>query len=139
MQVRQVMTPNTAAVDAGASVAHAILAMMDDDLGWLPATDNGKVVGVLSFADLVIRTFCDGLDPDHARLSGIMSPGPPTCTADALIEDAAHMMGQAQWLLVVDSDNKPSGVVFAGALAEQLPERGLPGDGSCKVSCGKAR
>ena len=58
IQVKDVMTANVRSVDAGSSLTSAAEIILELRIGALPVTEQGKLVGILSYTD-VLRDFVD--------------------------------------------------------------------------------
>lgn len=69
--------------------------------------------------DIAVRAVADGLDPEQACVSDIMSPEPVCCSADQDADEAKQLMGEHQIrrLPVVHEDRRLVGIVSLGDLA----------------------
>jgi CBS domain-containing protein len=108
--------------------------MRDRDIGDVLVVDDGKVLGIVTDRDLVIRWLADGGDVAKARLSDMCSPKLTTVGPDVAVEDAARIMRDKalRRLPVVDS-GKAVGIVSLGDLAVQSdPKSALGGISAAK-------
>jgi CBS domain-containing protein len=130
MLVEEVMTPRVATIDTDSTLAQAAKVMRDDDVGWLPVLADGKVVGVVSDRDLVVRAVSEGRGPDSVKVSQVMSSGPICCRGSQTLEEAEQLMKEkkVRRLLVVDVDGRPAGALSVGDLAARLEDRERAGD-----------
>ena len=89
----------------------AILAMTEKSFGCLGITDDaGKLIGILTDGDLR-RHMTDDLLTHTA--GDVMTPNPKTVRAEMLASSTLEILNSAKItaLFVVDSDNRPSGIV----------------------------
>src|SRR5258708_19252618 len=60
MNVRDVMTRNPRSVAPGDSIQRAACVMKEVDTGFVPIVEDGKVVGVVTDRDIVVRAVAAG-------------------------------------------------------------------------------
>jgi CBS domain-containing protein len=63
MTVADVMTLQPTALEATQAVSEAARAMRDTNIGDVLVTEGGRLVGILTDRDLVVRVLAEGLDP----------------------------------------------------------------------------
>ena len=118
MRISEVMTPNPRTVKAGDSLQAVAQVMRDEDAGVVPVLgDDGRVMGVVTDRDIVIRAVADG--DFQAKVSDICSDDIVTCSPEMSTADAAELMSehQVRRIPVVDQDEKLVGIVSLGDLA----------------------
>ena len=125
--VADVMTKNPATLDVDASALEAAQAMKAGDIGDVVVCDHGKIWGIVTDRDLVVRAMADGTSPDQVKLRDVCSQELTTITPDASIDEAIRLMReQALRRLPVVKGDKPVGIVALGDLAvERDPESAL--------------
>jgi CBS domain-containing protein len=118
MQVSEVMTAQVVTATPQTTVAEAAAQMARIDSGALPVVDQGKVVGLVTDRDIVVRVVATGGSLD-APVSGIMSEGVQSCRKTDTVADAAGKMGaeQIRRLVVLDDDGALAGIVSLGDIA----------------------
>ena len=96
-----------------ASMAAGMMKSMRQDA--VIVIESGRIVGLCTEHDFVIKLIAEGLSPDRTQLSQIMTPRPTTVTADRPLVHALHAMfeGGFRHLPVVDGDGHPLGMVSA--------------------------
>lgn len=117
MNISDVMTPNPKTVKPTDSLQTAAQIMRDEDTGVVPVVEDGRVVGLVTDRDIVIRAIADG---DYAaKVSDIVSDDVITVTPDMPTSEASELMGehQVRRLPVVDAADKLVGIVSLGDLA----------------------
>jgi len=117
MKISEVMTPNPRTVQPGDDIQVAARIMRDEDAGSVPVVEDGRVVGIVTDRDIVIRAVADG-DFD-CTVEDIQSDDVVCATAEMSTAAVAELMGEHQIrrLPVVDDDDRLVGIVSIGDLA----------------------
>lgn len=117
MNVSEVMTPNPRTLELSDTLQDAARIMRDEDTGAVPVCEEGRVVGMVTDRDIVIRAIADG--DYEATMDDIVSDDVVTITADKSTTVAAELMAEHQIrrLPVVDADENIVGIVSLGDLA----------------------
>lgn len=117
--IADIMSTDVRTIQPQESLRRAAQCMRELDVGALPVCDGERLLGMLTDRDIVVRALADGLDPDQACVSDVMSPELEYCTADDDSEDAKRLMGarQLRRLPVVDKHRRLVGIVSLGDLA----------------------
>jgi len=134
--VKDVMSTQIPQVDREAGLPEIIAALLEANTHRLIVTDeNGLVIGLVNDADVVSRVHgpnrrgvlqalrLTGPTPPEKMTAGeLMSPGALTVSAGTpLVEAAAHMMAAGRkWMVVVDEQNHPLGLVDRQILMRAL-------------------
>ena len=107
MKVSDIMSDRVVTIDEREPVIAAARLLKRMNLGALPVTDRGgKLVGMLTDRDIVLRCVASGGDAREMTVEDIMTRGVVTASPDAKVGDAARRMGRGQVrrLPVVDGD-----------------------------------
>jgi CBS domain-containing protein len=117
MKISEVMTPNPRSVKPGDSLQDAARIMRDEDAGAVPVVEDGRVTGMVTDRDIVIRAVADG--DFQAKISDVCSDDVITCSPEMSTADAAQLMSdnQVRRIPVVDSDERLVGILSLGDLA----------------------
>lgn len=93
--------------------------MKEVDTGAVPVSDNGKVVGLITDRDIVLRVVAEGGDL-NGPVSAVMSEDVQTCREDDNLADAAARMGSQQLrrLVVVNDAGRLVGILSLGDIAQ---------------------
>jgi CBS domain-containing protein len=120
-----VMTSTTEAVGESDSVAAAAVVMRDRDVTSVPVCDeNGRLAGVLTDHDIVVRCLAAGWDPYATPTRKLVDDRALTVSADETVESVLLTMAthHVRRLPVVDGEN------LVGMLADTDVARSLPDD-----------
>lgn len=119
MKLREIMSPNVISVHPQESVAVAARLLAHHNIGVLPVcSSDGKLCGVVTDRDLVIRCMAANRAPEQTRVQDVMTGRIVCASSDMDVAVAAHLMGreQVRRLPVID-DGKLRGMVSVGDLA----------------------
>lgn len=119
------MTPRPAFLEQGDSVRDAAKRMADEDVGALPVCDDtGKLLGVVTDRDIVVKLLATGGDADTATVSQLTRDQAEVVTigADDSIEEAMQTMAdhRVRRLPVIDG-TEMVGMVAQADLAQACP------------------
>jgi CBS domain-containing protein len=124
MKISEVMSKTPVTIDSAEAVWQAAATMKSRGYGFLPVTQNRKVVGVVTARDIVTRTMALSGGLSHLPVSSVTSTPPITVDKDLDVEEALMIMRQEDiHRLVVRSDNGQAvGVVSLSDLAHAVPD-----------------
>ncbi len=116
MNVRDVMTRNPRSVAPGDSIQRAACVMKEVDTGFVPIVEDGKVVGVVTDRDIVVRAVAAGscdrpVSEIATRELVFVAPGDSTRDAEKLMSER-----QIRRVAVIES-GRLVGIVSLGDLA----------------------
>lgn len=122
-QVSEIMTPDVQVIEPQETLRRAALLMQELDIGALPVCDGDQLLGMITDRDITVRGVADGLDPDQACVSDVMSGDVQFCTEDQDAQEVMRLMGdkQVRRLPVVDLDKRLVGIVSLGDMALRQP------------------
>jgi CBS domain-containing protein len=121
--VRDTMTSQPTSIDSSQSVVDAARAMRDEDVGSLPVTDQGRLIGVITDRDIVVRVVAEGR-ADSATVAEALSRNPITVTPDYDLDDALKLMARHQVRrLPVVEDERLVGIVAQADVALVAKEK----------------
>ncbi len=93
MKIRDAMTTDITRITPETSLQEAAQKMQDKNTGFMPVCeDNGKLEGVLTDRDIVMRAVAKGLNPKDTPVAGLMSDDVVCCFADDGLEAASNKM-----------------------------------------------
>ncbi|SHE69870.1 CBS domain-containing protein [Seinonella peptonophila] len=95
MKVKDVMTVDVKTVQSTDNLFLAACIMRDENVGLIPVVDEGRLVGVITDRDLAVRGIAEKR-PNSTEVKALMSTVLVSATPEMNLEEAAHMMGNAQ-------------------------------------------
>jgi CBS domain-containing protein len=140
-QVGDVMVRNVQTIDASMNLTQAAQRMRDANVGVLPVVDGGRLRGIVTDRDLVIRGMATGADPSSMRVSDIATHSLIAARPDwplqrAMDTMASHQIGR---LPVIDEHDRVVGMVTLSSLALRSPQQHEALDTAKEVSRRSAR
>jgi len=112
------MTRNVKTAAAGSSLGDVAAIMRDGDMGAVPVVDGGKLVGIVTDRDIVIRGVAEGAGPE-TPISNVMTRDLFSVTPDNFVFEAIRLMGdkQVRRLPVIDSNGELKGIIAMADVA----------------------
>jgi len=104
--VKEVMTRDVRACEPNATVAEAAKVMVQEDVGPVPIVEDGRLVGIVTDRDIVVRVVAEGRDPDASTVGEIASTGLVTVSPGDNLDEALNLLAkrQVRRLPVVEGD-----------------------------------
>jgi CBS domain-containing protein len=126
-KISALMTSEPVTMQATASTLEAARAMRDSDIGAVVVLDNGKVCGIVTDRDIVVRAVAQACDLATTKLRDICSHELTTLEPTDTVEHAVQVMrAKAIRRLPVVQNGKPVGIISLGDLAvERDPDSAL--------------
>jgi CBS domain-containing protein len=122
-QIKDLMTTNPVTCETSTSVVDAAKTMARKDVGPLPVVEGGRIVGLVTDRDLVIRVLAEGRDPQRTTIGEIASTDLVTITPDTSLEEALKLLAkkQVRRLPVVEGD-QVVGIIAQADVARHADE-----------------
>jgi CBS domain-containing protein len=122
MQVQDLMTRDVAILSPYDNLETAARRMADLDVGAFPVGEDGRLVGMITDRDIVVRGLAEGRDAT-ARVKDVMTPEVKYCYHDQHIgEISANMASiQVRRLPVMDRNKRLVGILSLSDLAAVAP------------------
>lgn len=92
--VRDAMTPGVETVTPSQPLRDAAKLMKSGDFGSVPVVEDGRLIGVLTDRDIVVRAVAQGLDTTSAQVGEVVSTGPITIEPDQDLDEALVLMAR---------------------------------------------
>lgn len=129
MKVRQVMTARPITVDAAAPIRAAAEAMRQNGIGNVVVKKDGKICGIVTDRDIVVRALAVGKDPKSTNVEAICSHELLTASPDQDTSEVVNVMRErAVRRLPVVQNGDVVGIVSLGDLALAMDRRSALGD-----------
>jgi CBS domain-containing protein len=122
--VADVMTPGVETTTSAAALPDSARTMREGDFGSMPVVDDGRLVGILTDRDIVVRGVAEGLDPAVARVGDVASRSPVAVSPEQDLDEAMELMAEhrVRRLPVVDGD-RLVGVLSQADVALEAKEK----------------
>jgi predicted transcriptional regulator len=119
MKVSEVMTAQVAAAQPSSSIKSVGKMMSDVDTGAIPVVEDGRIVGLVTDRDIVLRAVAEDANLD-AAVSTIMTDAVQTIGEDESVADAVGKMSslKIRRLLVVNDAGRMVGIVSLGDISK---------------------
>jgi CBS domain-containing protein len=104
--VRDTMTTQPASVERSRPVADAARLMRDQNVGSLPVVEEGRLIGMITDRDIVVRLVAEGRDLESATVGDSYSDQPVTVEPEQELDEALMLMArhQVRRLPVIEGD-----------------------------------
>jgi CBS domain-containing protein len=118
MKVRELMTKQPTTVEPDAKLGEVATLMKQEDCGSIPVVEGGRLVGIVTDRDIVVRGVASGKDPKNQRVSEVMSADPVSIGPDEDVTAAEKVMGDRQIRrLPVVEGGKLVGIIVTAQIA----------------------
>ena len=122
-QIRDVMTGNPTTCEPTATVVDAAKVMAREDVGSVPIVEGGRLVGLVTDRDIIVRTVSEGRDVKTTTVNDVASKNLVTVAPDEDLERALQLMAkhQVRRIPVVEGD-RVVGIVAQADVARAADE-----------------
>jgi CBS domain-containing protein len=117
------MTPSPTVCQPQHTAIEAAELMKREDCGLVPVvSESGKLVGVLTDRDIVVKVVAEGRDPRNTAVSEVMSTEVATCLPQETIQTAMEQMAtrQVRRIPIVERDGSLIGIVAQADIATRV-------------------
>ena len=135
MKVRDIMTTSVETIAPDTDLVAAARRMKELNVGSLPVVKEGRLIGIITDRDIVVRAVAEGRELLLERVETYLTPSPTTISPDADAQQASELMAREQIrrLPVVEGD-RLVGFLAIGDLAVELNKDKLVGNVLEKIS-----
>lgn len=108
MQAKDIMTSSLIVVDKNTDIFKIAKIMKEKDIGFIPVSDNKKIIGVITDRDIVVKVLAN----NDTKINNYISKNIITCNIDDYMDDILLKMSEnkIKRILVID-DKKVVGVI----------------------------
>lgn len=119
-QIAEIMTKQVHCVGKQTNLKQIAALMRDQKIGDVLVTDEaGKLCGIVTDRDLVVRAIAEGKDPAALKAGDVCSGQPVTLRENASLDEAVALMRSKKVRRIpVVRDGAPIGIVSIGDLAK---------------------
>ena len=94
--IRDVMTSEVRACEPSTTVVEAAKAMAKEDIGPVPVVEDGRLIGILTDRDIVVRVVAEGRDPASTKIEEVATRDLVTVSPDDDVNTALSRMAESQ-------------------------------------------
>lgn len=122
-KIRDLMTENPSTCAPNTSVTEAAKVLAGENVGSIPLVEGGRLVGIVTDRDLVVRVLAEGRDPETTPVGEIATGSIETVAPDADLDEALRVMARSQVRrLPVVEDDRLVGIVAQADVARHAEE-----------------
>jgi CBS domain-containing protein len=135
----EIMTKSVRTAGRNMSIRDVAAMMRDGDMGSVPVVEDGKLVGIVTDRDIVVRALADGKDAatpvSEAMTTEIFSVKP-----DDFVFEAVRLMGdrQVRRIPVVSDDGRLAGIIAMADVALETEDQREIAETLEEISSGSA-
>jgi CBS domain-containing protein len=120
---REIMTSEVVTASPDMSIREAASIMRDSDVGALPVVEGGRLAGIVTDRDIVIRAVADSKSGD-TPIGEVASRELHTVGPDDFVFEAVRIMGEKQVrrIPVVEADGSLAGIIAMADVALQMED-----------------
>ena len=125
MRVTEIMTADVETIAPMATIREAANKMKERNIGALPVSENGQVIGMVTDRDLVLRTIAAGRSPSKTKVKDVMTHDIVYCFADQTVDEACSLMTEhhIRRLAIFNRDRALVGVLSLEDIAIKTDEK----------------
>ncbi|HEX9960188.1 MAG TPA: CBS domain-containing protein [Pyrinomonadaceae bacterium] len=136
---REIMTRNVTTATREMSLQAVAALMRDGDMGSLPVVENGKLVGIVTDRDIVIRAVAEGRDA-RAAIGDVMTTEIFAVRAEDFVFEAIRLMGdkQVRRVPVINESGELVGIIAIADVALETEDEREIAETLEEISSGSA-
>ncbi len=115
---REIMTKNVRTATPATTLREAAVMMRDGDMGAVPVVENGRLIGIVTDRDIVIRAIAEGRDAE-TPVGDAMTTALFTVAPEDFVFEAIRLMGdkQIRRVPVIDANGALAGIIAMADVA----------------------
>lgn len=122
---REIMTSNVVSATPEMTVREAAALLRESDVGALPVVAHGKLTGIMTDRDIVVRAVAEGKDTNTTHVAEVMTDEPASVTPNTYIFEVIRVMGdrQVRRVPVVNEDGEVVGMIAMADIALEMEDQ----------------
>lgn len=135
----EIMTKNVKTATRETSLREVAAIMRDGDMGAVPVVESGKLVGIVTDRDIVVRSVADGKNADSS-VAEAMTTELFTVKPDDFVFEAIRLMGdkQVRRIPVVTAGGELAGIIAMADVALEMEDEREIAETLEEISSGSA-
>ncbi len=139
LKCRDIMTSNVKTATREMPLREVAAIMRDGDMGSVPVVEGGKLVGIVTDRDIVVRSIAEGKDADSS-VADAMTTEIFSVKPDDFVFEAIRLMGdkQVRRIPVVDDSGALAGIIAMADIALEMEDEREIAETLEEISSGSA-
>ena len=139
MRCREIMTSSVKTATRDMPLQEVARLMRDGDMGAIPVVEGGKLVGIVTDRDIVVRSIADGKDAS-SPVSESMTTEIFSVKPDDFVFEAIRLMGdkQVRRIPVVTENGELAGIIAMADVALEMEDEREIAETLEEISSGSA-
>ncbi|HTK36890.1 MAG TPA: CBS domain-containing protein [Pyrinomonadaceae bacterium] len=123
MRCREIMAKSVKTATRDMTLQQVAALMRDGDMGAVPVVENGKLVGIVTDRDIVVRSVANGHGAD-VEIGDAMTGEVFAVKPDDYVFEAVRLMGdkQVRRVPVVNQDGELAGIIAMADIALEMED-----------------
>lgn len=123
MRCREIMTSNVKTATRDMTLQQVAGLMRDGDMGSIPVVEDGKLVGIVTDRDVVVRSVADGRNAS-SEVANAMTTEIFSVRPDDFVFEAIRLMGdkQVRRVPVVNENGELAGIIAMADVALEMED-----------------
>ena len=119
MKISEIMKRNVVTIESAKTASDAARLMTEKGVGCLVVTKEGKLAGIVTERDMVIRLITQKLDPDKIKVEAITTKNVVTYSPNSSVSEVIQAMSRhrIRRVPIVDDRGKLVGIVTSYDIA----------------------
>lgn len=136
---REIMTRNVKTANRAATLQEVAVLMRDGDMGAVPVIEDGKLVGIVTDRDIVVRAIADGHDAS-APIGDVMTAEVFSVLENDFVFEAIRLMGdkQVRRVPIVNDSGELVGIIAMADVALETEDQREIAETLEEISSGSA-
>jgi CBS domain-containing protein len=121
---REIMTRDVKTANREATLQEVAALMRDGDMGAMPIVEDGKLVGIVTDRDIVIRAIADGKDVS-TKIGDVMTGEVFSVRENDFVFEAIRLMGEKQVrrVPIVNDKDELAGIIAMADVALETEDQ----------------
>jgi CBS domain-containing protein len=139
LRCREIMTATVRTVTPQTALVEVAALMREGDVGSMPVIDAGKLVGIVTDRDIVVRAVAEGKGPETS-VANAMTSEIFSVTPDDFVFEAIRLMGdkQVRRIPVVNEHGSLAGIIAMADIALEMEDEREIAETLEEISSGSA-
>ncbi len=123
MRCHEIMTSSVKTATRDMTLHEVAALMREGDMGAIPVVEDGKLVGIVTDRDIVVRSIAEGKDAS-ANIGETMTSEIFSVKPDDFVFEAIRLMGdkQIRRIPVVDDNGRLAGIIAIADIALEMED-----------------